>query len=143
MSTTSSTGRQNEKNRFGGFFVGPDNSPDVLCQPYLPVSEPIGEKFGCAADIVDFLDAKGFQASFVAGVGVGAILLDEIGKDHVLTINGEDALVIFTIDTLGLTTVSHLLIHHQASVQVDSWNLGFGVFFGAGAQEQSRGNQRA
>ena len=26
MSTTSSTGRQNEKNRFGGFFVGQDSS---------------------------------------------------------------------------------------------------------------------
>ena len=84
------------------------------------MSEPFGEKLGCAADIIDFLDAKGFQASFVAGVGVGAILLDEIGKDHLLVINGEDALVIFTIDALGLTTGRHLLIHHQASVQVDS-----------------------
>ena len=124
-----------KKNRFGGFFVGPGKSPYVLCLAYLLVSEPIGEKFGCAADIIDFLDAKGFQASFVAGVGVRAKLLDEIGKDHVLAINGEDALVIFTIDALGLTTGSHLLIHHQLSVQVDSWNLGFGVFFGAGAQQ--------
>jgi len=135
MSTTSSTGRQNEKNRLGGFFVGPDKSIDVLCQPYLLVLEPIGEKFGCTADIIDFLDAKGFQASFVAGVGVRAKLLDEIGKDHLLAINGEDALEIFTIDALGLSTGSHFLIHHQASVQVDSWNLGFGVFFGAGAQQ--------
>ncbi|MNG12717.1 hypothetical protein D3C84_963480 [compost metagenome] len=62
-------------------------------------------------------------------------MLDEVGKDHVLAINGEDALVIFTIDALGLTAGSHLLIHHQASVQVDSWNLGFGIFFGAGAQQ--------
>ena len=135
MSTTSSTGRQNEKNRFGGFFVAPDKSTDVLCQSYSLVLEPIGEKFGCAADIIDFLDAKGFQASFVAGVGVRAELLDEIGKDNVQAINGEDALVIFTIDALGLTTGCHLLIHHQASVQVDSWNLGFGIFFGTGAQE--------
>ena len=143
MSTTSSTGPQNKKKTaFGGFFWGPGNSPDVLRLAYLQVSEPVREKLGCAADIIDFLDAKGFQASFVAGVGVGAILLDEIGKDHVLTINGEDALVIFTIDALGLAAVSHLLIHHQASVQVDCWNLGFGIFFGAGAQEQACGNQR-
>lgn len=135
MSTTSSTGPQNEKNRFGGFFVGPGKSPDVLCLAYLQASEPVGKKFGRTADIIDFLDAQGLQASFVAGVGVGAKLLDEIGKDHVLAINGEDALVIFTIDALGLTTGSHLLIHHQAAVQVDGWNLGFGIFFGAGAQE--------
>ena len=102
-------------------------------QTCLLVSEPIGEKFGGAADIIDFLDAEGFQASFVAGVGVRAKLLDEIGKDHLLAINGEDALVIFTVDTLGLTTGSHLLIYHQAPVQVDSRELGFGIFFGTGA----------
>ena len=62
-----------------------------------------------------------------------AKLLDEIGKDHLLAINGEDALVIFTVDTLGLTTGSHLLIYHQAPVQVDSRELGFWIFFGTGA----------
>lgn len=142
MSTTSSTGPQNKKTAFGGFFWGPGKSPDGLRLAYLQVSEPVGEKLGGAADVIDFLDAEGFQARFVAGIGVGAILLDEIGKDHVLTINGKDALVIFTIDALGLATVSHLLIHHQASMQVDGWNLGFGIFFGAGAQEQACGNQR-
>mgnify|MGYP003408754607 FL=1 len=83
---------------------------------YLSGLEPIGEKFGCTADIIDSLDAEGFQASFVTGVGVRAKLLDEIGKDHFLAINGEDALVIFTADTLGLTTGSHLLIYRQTSV---------------------------
>ena len=118
---------------FFGLFPHAVISFIFIGQTCLLVSEPIGGKFGCAADIIDFFDAEGFQASFVAGVGVRAKLLDEIGKDHLLAINGEDALVIFTVDTLVLTTGRHLLIYHQAPVQVDSRELGFGIFFGTGA----------
>ena len=74
--------------------------------------EPTREEFGCSADIIDFLDAVGFHASFVASIGIRAILFDEVSQYHFLAINGEDTLVIFTVYSLGLTAGRHFLIYH-------------------------------
>ena len=119
----------------GAVITASRQDEDCACeQAHKARSETVGEEAGGTADVIDFLDAQGFQAGLIAGVIVRAVLLDKVGKRHVLTIHGQYAFEVFTLNALCLPAGGHRLIDHQPAVQVNSRELG-GFFFRAGNQQ--------